>query len=89
MIKGFEVGLFEIKPFDKEARKQFREEWSKMTDYERLEFMNEMMKNEEDNSVSIEDINSFCEEWWMKSSGEKLIFVDELNRVFENKIYKY
>ena len=63
----------------------FREEWLKMTDNEKLAFMNKKVDNMGCGSFSVEAINAQCEKWWMASSGEKQAFVDELNQVSENK----
>ena len=57
------------------GRKQFQEKWSKTTDSESFEC----------DSVSAEDIEDLCEEWWMKSSEEKQIFVEKLNLALKCK----
>ena len=57
------------------VKKQFQEEWSKTID----------SKNFECDSVSVEDIEVLCEEWWMKSSEEKQMFVEKLNLAFKCK----
>ena len=82
----FVMGFIGINSFNKEARKQFQEKWSKMTDSEKLEFMNKKVESVGHDRFSIETINAYCEEWWMKSSEEKQIFVDELNQAFEEKM---
>ena len=70
---------------DKDARKEFKESWSKMTDSEKLEFMNKRMEgfdNHEDH-FSVEAIDSRCEKWMSMSSDEKQAFVDEKKKAFE------
>ena len=79
------MGFFGGNPFDKDARKEFKESWSKMTDNEKLEFMNKRMEgfdNHEDH-FSVEAIDSRCEKWMSMSSDEKQAFVDEKKKAFE------
>ena len=83
--RGFGMGFFGGNPFDKDARKEFKESWSKMTDNEKLEFMNKRMEgldNHEDH-FSVEAIDSRCEKWMSMSSDEKQAFVDEKKKAFE------
>jgi len=86
--RGFGMGFFGRNPFDKEASKQFKEEWSKMTDSEKLEFMNKRMEscdNHEDR-FSVEAIDARCEEWMKMTAEEKQAFVDERKKAFESKM---
>lgn len=90
MIKDFGMGFSGRNPFDKEAKKEFKEKWSKMTDSEKLEFVNKRMEdfdNHEDR-FSVEAIDARCEEWMKMSKEEKQAFVDERKRAFESRMYK-
>ena len=51
---------------------------------ERHLFNKEVCKQFQD-SVSVEDIEALCEQWWMKSSEEKQMFVGKLNMSFKRK----
>lgn len=87
--RGFGMGFFGGNPFDKDARKEFKESWSKMTDSEKLEFMNKRMEgldNHEDH-FSVEAIDSRCEKWMNMSSDEKQAFVDEKKKAFECRMH--
>ena len=87
--RGFGMGFFGGSPFDKDARKEFKESWSKMTDNEKLEFMNKRMEgldNHEDH-FSVEAIDSRCEKWMSMSSEEKQAFVDEKKKAFECRMH--
>ena len=88
MTRDFGIGFFGKSPFDKDARKKFKEEWFKMTDSEKLEFMNKKMDsfdNHEDR-FSVEAINIRCEEWMKMTPEEKQAFVDERKKTFEDKM---
>lgn len=87
--RGFGMGFFGRNPFDKNARKKFQEDWAKMSDSEKLEFMNKRMEafgNHEDR-FSVETIDARCEEWMKMSGEEKQAFVEERKHVFENRIH--
>ena len=87
--RGFGMGFFGASPFDKDARKEFKESWSKMTDSEKLELMNKRMEgldNHEDH-FSVEAIDSRCEKWMNMSSDEKQAFVDEKKKAFECRMH--
>lgn len=84
----FGMGFFGRRTFDADTRKQFREEWSKMTDSEKIEFINQRMDalNDEGNDrdgffgkegLTIEAIDARCEEWLKKSPEEKEKQMDE------------
>ncbi len=87
--RGFGMGHFGRNPFDKDARKKFKEEWSKMTDAEKLEIMNKRMEgfdNHEDH-FSIEAIDARCEKWVKMTDEEKQAFVDERKKAFESRMH--
>lgn len=86
--KDFGMGFFGGGPHDKDARKNFREEWSKMTDSEKLEFMNKRMENfgKFEDRFSVEAIDARCEEWMKMSKEEKEAFVEEKKKAFESKM---
>ena len=83
MTRSFGMGFFGGNPFNKEVRKQFQEKWSKMTDSEKLEFVNKKVENMGNTHFSIEAINARCEEWMKMSAEEKQAFVDERKQAFE------
>ena len=86
MTRGFGIGLFGGNPFNKEARKQFQEKWSKMTDSEKLELMNKKMEDMGHDYFSVEAINARCEEWMKMSAEEKQALVDERKQAFEDRM---
>lgn len=79
MTRDFGMGFFGRRPFSEDARKKFREEWSKMTDEEKLEMMNKRMDAWENGGghFSVEAIDARCEEWMKKTPEEKEQFVKE------------
>ena len=86
ITKDFRIGFLGRNLFDKEKIKLFQEEWSKLSDSEKLKLMNKQVESMGHESFSVKTINSFCEEWWSKSSEEKQAFVDEWEQTIENKI---
>ena len=86
MTRGFGMGFFGRTHFDKDARKQFQEEWSKMTDSEKLEFMNKRVEHMGQDHFSVEAIDARCAEWMKMSAEEKQAFVDERKKAFEHKM---
>lgn len=85
--KDFRIEFFGRNPFNKESRKELIEKWSKMTDAEKLDFMNERMKHFEnkDDHFSIESIDKRCEKWMSMTTEEKQVFVDERKKQFEER----
>ncbi len=83
---NFGMGFFGRNPFDREARKQFQEDWSKMTDQEKLDFMNKRMEQFGKDPFSVEQIDARCQEWMNKTPEEKQSFVDERKKAFENRM---
>ncbi len=79
------MGFFGRNPFDKEARKKFQENWSKMTDSEKLDFMNQKVEHMGKDHFSVEAIDARCEEWTKKTPEEKQAFVDERKAAFINR----
>lgn len=90
MTKGFGMGFFGRNPFDKDARKQFKEEWSKMTDNEKLDFMNKRMDgfDKHEDHFSVEAIDARCEQWMKMSTEEKQAFIDERKKAFESRMHR-
>lgn len=84
--RGFGMGFFGRNPFDKDGGKQFREEWSKMTDSEKLEFANERFGKAGEDRFSVEKLDELCEKWTKMSAEEKQAFVDERKKAFENRM---
>jgi len=87
MTRGFGMGFFGRNPFDKDAKKKFQEEWSKMTDSEKLEFMNNRVENMGQDRFSVEAIDAHCEEWMKMSAEEKQAFVEERKKAFEGRMH--
>ena len=89
MTRGFGMGFFGRNPFDSESRKKFKEEWSKMTDSEKLEFMNKRMEclDKHEDHFSVEAIDARCEKWMSMSVEEKQAFVDEKKKAFESRMH--
>lgn len=82
--RGFGMGFFGRNPFDMETRKKFQQEWSKMTDNEKLDFMNKRVENMGKGCFSVEAIDARCEEWMKMSREEKEAFVKEHKEAAEN-----
>ncbi len=87
-MREFGMGFFGRNPFDKDARNKMREEWSKMTDSEKLEFMNKRMEGFDkcEDRFSVEAIDARCEEWMKMSNEEKQTFVEEKKKAFESRM---
>lgn len=77
ITRHFGMGFFGGHHFDKDARKKFKEEWSKMTDSEKLELMNKRMEHIDHDHFSVEAIDAHCEAWMKKTPEEKEAFVRE------------
>ena len=84
--RGFGMGFFERNPFDKDARKNFQEKWSKMTDSEKLDFMNKRVSDMNADRFSVESIDARCNEWMKMSAEEKQAFVNERKSAFEDRM---
>jgi len=82
--RGFGMGFFGRHPFDKEAAKKFQEEWSKMSDSEKLDFMNKKVEHLGKDHFSVEAIDARCEEWMKKTREEKEAFVKERKEALED-----
>lgn len=82
--RDFEMDFFGKKTFGKEATEKFREEWNKMTDEEKLRFMDKRMVsmvNPEDR-FSIEVIDARNEECMKMTPEEKKIMVKNREEAF-------
>ena len=86
MTKDFGIGFLVRNPFNKEARKQFQEKWSSMTDNEKLELMNKKVASMEHDRFSVEAINAHCEEWMKMTPEEKQAFVNEWKEAFADRM---
>jgi len=84
--RGFGMDCFGRGHFDNDARKRFKEEWSKMTDSEKLEFMNKKMEHLDHDHFSVEAIDARCEQWMNMSTAEKEAFVKERKEAFEGRM---
>lgn len=86
--RGFGMGFFGRHPFNMEEMKKMKEEWSKMSDSEKLEVMNNRMsafdKFDEDR-FSVEAIDARCEKWMEMTQEEKEQFVNERKKAIEEK----
>ncbi|MDR2948058.1 MAG: hypothetical protein LBV71_02505 [Prevotella sp.] len=89
ITRDFGMGFSGRNPFDKDARKNFKEEWSKMTDSEKLEFMNKRMEgfDKHEDHFSVEAMDARCEKWMQMSNEEKQAFVEEKKKAFESRMH--
>ncbi|MCO5239228.1 MAG: hypothetical protein M9904_04170 [Chitinophagaceae bacterium] len=85
--KNWGRGIFARMPFDNEARKQFREKWSKMTDSEKLGFANERFGSIGEDRFSVEKLDELCNEWSKMTAEEKQAFVDERKHIFGTRMH--
>ena len=87
MTRGFGMGFFGRHPFDKDISRNFQEKWSKMTDSEKLEFMNRRIDNRHigEDRFSVQHIDAHCEEWMKKTPEEKEEFVNGLKEAFRKR----
>ena len=91
-IRNFGMGFFGRTPFAmrdrKELLKELFDKWSKMTDAEKIEFMNKRMEvfNSQDQreenffdrwNFSVADMDSRAEEWLKKTPEEKEALIKE------------
>ncbi|MDR2010878.1 MAG: hypothetical protein LBQ22_10400 [Bacteroidales bacterium] len=88
-IENFGMGFNGRNPFDKDARKKFQERWSKMTDDEKLDFMNKKVEHMGKDHFSVESIDDRCMKWIEKTPEEKQAFVDERKEAMENHFGKH
>ncbi|MCK9449246.1 MAG: hypothetical protein M0Q41_09775 [Bacteroidales bacterium] len=86
MTRNFGMGFFGRGHFDKDVRKQFQEKWSKMTDSEKLEFMNKRVEHMEEDHFSVEAMDARCEGWMKMTPEEKQAFVDKRKQAFEGRM---
>ena len=86
MTRDLGMGFFGRRPFDKDGQKKFREEWMKMTDNEKLDFMNKKMEHLDHDHFSVETIDARCAEWMKMTTEEKQAFVDDRKQAFENRM---
>ena len=89
MTKDFGMGFPGKNPFDIDARKKFKEEWLKMTDSEKLEFMNKRMEffDKHEDHFSVEAIDARCEKWMTMTTDEKQAFIDERKKTMHDRIH--
>jgi len=89
ITKGFGMGFPGRNPFDKDVRKKFKEEWSKMTDSEKLEFMNKRIEgfDKHEDHFTVEAIDARCEAWMKMSKEEKQAFIEERKKAFESRMH--
>ena len=87
---GMGLGFFGRMPFAAEGRKELFEKWSKMTDAEKVEFMNKRMEafnNEKffDERFSVTAMDKRAEEWLKKTPEEKEAFINEKKAAVKNR----
>jgi len=85
--RSFNMGFFGRRPFGSDERKKFYEEWSKMSDQEKLDIINKKMEffNGDHDRFSIEKMDEFCEKWMSKTYEEKKEFVEEKKKAFHER----
>jgi len=96
-MKDFGMSFFGRRHFGCEermdARKKFREEWNKMTDSEKIDFMNKKMEmmDEMENRMkefhnkdrfTVESMDERCLEWMKKTPQEKEEFMNKRRQAF-------
>jgi len=86
--KDFGMGFFGRRPFGEDMRTKFREEWSKMTDSEKVEFVNKKMDfmDKHEDHFSVEAIDARCEAWLKMTPEEKQQFVAEKKQAFHERM---
>lgn len=84
--KDFGMGFCGRGHFNKEINK-FREQWEKMSDEEKIEFMNKKMEKfgSYEDRFTVEAIDARCEEWMKKTPEEKEAFIKERKEAFEQR----
>src|SRR5699024_10358607 len=73
--------------FQRGMREKFKERWAKMSDEEKLDFMNKRIEETEDDRTSlfIKMIDEKCEKWMQKSTEEKEAFINEKKGPFKKR----
>lgn len=73
--------------FNKESRQQFKEKWNKMTDQEKIEFMNKRIEacDEHEDRFSVEAMDARCEKWMNMTTEEKEQFLNERKQAFHER----
>lgn len=84
--RDFGMRFFGRHHFDKDARKKFQDEWSKMTDSEKLEFMNDKVESMDKDHFSVEAIDARCLEWIKMTPEQKQSFIEERKNMFNNRM---
>jgi hypothetical protein len=79
-----ETRFFGRKFFSMNARKQFQEEWSKMTDAEKLKLMNKKVEGMCKDPLSVEAIDARCKKWMEMTSEEKDSFLKKRKDMIGN-----
>lgn len=87
--RDFGMGFIGRGHFGNDERAKIKEEWSKMTDSEKLEFMNKWMEGADrhEDRFSVEAIDSRCEKWMNMSREEKEAFLTEKKKAMENRMH--
>jgi hypothetical protein len=85
----FGMGFFGRRFFGEDGRKKFREEWSKMSDSEKVEFVNKRMDftGHCGEGFSVEAMDARCEAWMKKTPEEKKEFVDNMKDAIHNHMH--
>ena len=94
--RDFGMGFFRKMPFAMQERKELFEKWSKMTDAEKVEFMNKRMEifNSEnpegenffkERHFSVAAMDSRAEKWLKKTPEEKEAFIKERKEAIKNR----
>jgi len=95
-IRDFGMGLSGRNHFGDDKRKKFYEEWIKMSDSEKIEFMNrkmEFMNNgvkggygfSQNTDAIIERIDARCKDWMKKTPEEKQRQINKWKSAFQAK----
>jgi hypothetical protein len=86
--KDFGMGFMGKGFFGEDFRKNLHEKWSKMSDSEKVEFVNKKMDfmGHGECGPSVESIDAHCDAWMKKTPEEKQEFVDGLKKSFHERM---
>lgn len=85
------MGFLGKRCFDKDARKEFKDKWAKMTDSEKLEFMNKKMEHldEHEDRFTVEAMDARCEKWMSMTREEKEEVIREKKEAFDQRVQHF
>lgn len=84
MTRGFEMGIFGKGTFNSDRIKKFQDKWTKMSDAEKLEFMNKKIEQISKDPFSVEAIDERREQWLRLTPAEKEDLIKERKEAMEH-----